>query len=329
MLSTLPQRTLRHAQLPPLRLDSGTVIQQPVIAYHLDGTLDTQRDNVIVVLHALTGSADAAGDWWSGVIGPGAALDTNQWAVLSPNLLGSCYGSTGPRELDRNFPHITTRDIARSVAALLDTLRLPRVALLTGGSLGGMVALEFAASFPGRADCAAIFAAPAAQPASAIAWSHVQRRALEVAGHEGLALARQVAMLTYRTPAGLAERFGRRRGEGEPFAVQDWLSAHGVRFNQRFNQASYLTLMNAMDTHDLSRGGTGASERLRNAGAHLVGVAIPGDVFCPAEDVVSWVRSSGATLRTITSPHGHDAFLIEKEHVSNILREALQAGNKS
>ncbi len=316
-------RKLRYASLPPLPLDCGSVVPTPVIAYHLDGQLNARRDNLVVVLHALTGSADALGDWWAGIIGPGCPIDTDRWAVLAPNLLGSCYGSTGPADAGTNFPPITTRDIARGVAALLDALSLPRVALIVGGSLGGMVALEFVASFPGRAERAVVLAAPAAQPASAIAWSHLQRQALHVGGPEGLALARQVAMMTYRTPGGLAARFGRRRGLDGAFAVQEWLSAHGVRFNERFNRASYLSLMNAMDTHDVSRGGVGAGERLRNSGTRLVGVAIPDDVFCPADEVVSWVRSAGATLRSIVSTHGHDAFLIEKEAVGRILSEAL------
>ena len=230
-------RPLHRAKLPPLPLESGAVLRQATLAYHLDGAVSAARDNVVVVLHALTGSADASGDWWRGLIGPGAAIDTRVHAVLAPNLLGSCYGSSGPALEGDDFPAITTRDQARAVAVLLEQLGIERVALVTGGSLGGMVALEFVASFPGRAARAAVFAAPAAQSASAIAWVHVQREALRIGGREGLALARQVAMITYRTANELAGRFGRRRDATGEFGVQSWLVAHGTRLEARFNLA--------------------------------------------------------------------------------------------
>lgn len=319
-----PERPLRFAQLPPLPLDGGAVLPHPTVAYHLDGTVNAARDNVVLVLHALTGSADAAGDWWKGLIGPGCALDTDRYAVLSPNLLGSCYGTTGPAPGER-FPALTTRDQARAVGVLLETLGVARVALVTGGSLGGMVALEFVATFPGRAARAAVLAAPAAQPAVAIGWSHVQREAIRVGGAGGLRLAREVAMLTYRAPAGLEERFGRLRGGAGAYAVQEWLAAHGRRLDARFSVASYLALLDAMDAHDIGRDRGGIGERLRESGTALTGVGIPGDLFAPAEEVERWVRAAGGTYRTIESAHGHDAFLIETAQVAALLREALGA----
>ena len=318
------ERPLRFAQLPPLPLECGEWIQHPTIAYHLDGDLSPRRDNVILVLHALTGSADAAGDWWSGLIGPGCVLDTRRFAVLSPNLIGSCYGSSGPSAGGAPFPAVTTRDQARAIAVLLESLGVSRVALATGGSLGGMVALEFVASFPGRADAAVVFAAPASQSAAAIGWVHVQREALRLGGESGLALARQVAMLTYRTAAGLRGRFGRIRGVGGAFSVQEWLRAHGARLDARFDRASYETLLDAMDTHDVGRGRGGVGERLRESGAAIIGVGIPGDLFYPADEVEEWVQAAGGTFRTLLSEHGHDAFLIEREKVGRILADALQ-----
>lgn len=316
-------RPLRFAQLPPLPLDCGTVLRAATVAYHLDGALSPRCDNVVVVLHALTGSADAAGEWWRGIIGPGCALDTDRFAVLAPNLLGSCYGSSGPTHEAEGFPAISTRDMARAVGVLLESLGIPQVALITGGSLGGMVALEFVATFPGRVGRAVVFAAPAAQTAAAIGWVHVQREALRVGGTAGLALARQVAMLTYRTPDGLRERFGRLRGERSAFAVQEWLSGHGARLDARFSRASYLALLDAMDSHDVARARGGVGERLRESGTRLTGVGIPGDAFYPVEEVEDWVRAAGGRFRTITSPHGHDAFLIERQRVASILEEAL------
>lgn len=320
---TESSRPLRFAQLPPFPLECGEQLPHATMAYHLDGELNAARDNVVVLLHALTGSADAVGDWWCGVAGPGCPIDTERWAVLSPNLLGSCYGSSGPSEGGARFPAVSTRDMARAVGVLLEQLRIPRVALVTGGSLGGMVALEFVATFPGRAEAAVVFAAPAVQSAASIGWVHVQREALRVGGIEGLALARQVAMLTYRTPAGLRGRFGRLRGAGGTFSVQQWLLSHGARLDARFDRASYAALLDAMDAHDVGRGRGGVGERLRESGTALTGVGIPGDLFYPAEEVREWVESAGGTYRTITSEHGHDAFLIEKGRVGAILTEAL------
>ncbi len=322
-MPTTETRQLRFAQLPSLPLDCGEVLPHATMAYHLDGTLAPRRDNVVLVLHALTGSADALGDWWKGLIGPGCAIDTDRFAVLSPNLLGSCYGSSGPSTSGGRFPALTTRDQARAIGVLLESLGIARVTLATGGSLGGMVALEFVSTFPGRTERAAVFAAPAATPAVAIGWSHVQREALRIGGAEGLQLARQVAMLTYRTPTGLRGRFGRLRGAHGTFSVQEWLWAHGAKLDARFDRASYLTLLDAMDTHDIGRGRGGIAERLRESGTVLTGVGIPGDLFAPAEDVAEWVDAAGGTYRAIDSEHGHDAFLIEKDRVAAILREAL------
>lgn len=312
----------RRAVLPPLPLECGRTLRQPVVAYHLEGELSPARDNVVLVLHPLTGSGDAAGDWWRGLIGPGLALDTARHAVLSPNLLGSCYGSSGPAG-DPTFPPVTTRDQARAVGVLLETLGIPRVTLVTGGSLGGMVALEFVATFPGRARAAAVFAAPAAQGAAAIAWVHLQREALRTAGTDGLALARQVAMLSYRTHGGLETRFGRRAAGGDAFDVQRWLRGHGEKLVARFDAAAYLALLDAMDRHDVGRGRGGVGERLRGSGTAITGVGIPGDLLYPADEVAAWVAEAGGQYRTIHSPHGHDAFLIEREQVAQVLRDVL------
>jgi homoserine O-acetyltransferase len=168
-----------------------------------------------------------------------------------------------------------------------------------------------------------VFAAPAAQPAIAIGWSHVQREALRIGGQEGLQLARQVAMLTYRTSIGLRGRFGRLRGTRGAFSVQEWLWAHGARLDARFDRASYLALLDVMDTHDVGRGRGGIGERLRESGTALTGIAIPGDLFAPPEDVQDWVLAAGGTYRIIDSEHGHDAFLIEKARVGDLLRESL------
>jgi homoserine O-acetyltransferase len=218
---------------------------------------------------------------------------------------------------------LTVRDQARAVALLLEHLRIDSVVAVIGGSLGGMVALEFAASFPGRAAQAVVFAAGARLGAGALGWSAVQRRALAIGGAEGLALAREIAMLTYRTPLGLDKRFGRRRGTAERFAIHDWLRAHGRRLEARMDAATYAYLIDVMDTHDVGLGRGGAGERLRSSGTRFTGVGITGDLFTLPQEVREWVRAAGGAYRTIESEHGHDAFLIETTQVGAILRDAL------
>lgn len=321
--STETPRSLRRLTLPPLPLVAGGELRAATVAYHLDGRVSSRRDNVILVLHPLTGSADAAGDWWRALIGPEHAIDTGEWAVLAPNLLGSCYGSSGPSTHSDAFPKLSLRDQARVLAVLLEQLGIASVAAVIGGSLGGMLALEFAASFPGRAAQAVVFAAPARLGAAAIGWSAVQRRALAIGGEQGLALAREIAMLTYRTAAGLDRRFGRCRGDAEPFAVQDWLRAHGRRLEARMDAATYAYLLDVMDSHDVGAGRGGAGERLRASGTRFTGVGITSDIFCPPQEVRDWVRAAGGAYRTIESEHGHDAFLLETAQVAAILRDAL------
>jgi homoserine O-acetyltransferase len=313
------ERRLREQHLPGLELESGEVLTDVVQAYHLDGALSPARDNLVVVFHALTGSADAVGDWWSGVVGPGRAIDTDRWAVLCTNLLGSCYG-TRFRGPDR--PRITPRDQVRLIHSLVDELGVGSVALATGGSLGGMVALEWAASFPDLTRSTVVFAAPAAHTAAAIGWNHVQRRAILQGGEDGLALARMVAMMTYRTPREFELRFGRER-QAEGYAVESYLSYQGDKLVRRFDVESYLALMGAMDAHDVGRGRGGVAAALRPVSGRLVGVGIPGDVLYPVDDVRRWVDAVGGEYRSIDSVHGHDAFLIELDQVGAILTEAL------
>lgn len=313
----------RSVVLPPVPLDCGAVLPAPRVAFHAHGRLDADRSNLVLVLHALTGSADAAGEWWSGLIGPGLAIDTQRHAVLAPNLLGSCYGSAGPRDGGDAFPPLTTRDQARAIGVLLQLLDLPGVALVVGGSLGGMVALEFAASFPGRASRALVFAAPAQQTAWGLGWNALQRALVRERGAAGLELARAAAMLTYRAVDGLEKRFGRQRNAEGEHEIASWLRAHGTRFRARFDAASYLALLDAMDTHDVARAGNGVGSRLRASGTRLTGVGIPGDVLYPPSVVQSWVRAAGGSYAEIHSEHGHDAFLLEKAQVAALLQAEL------
>lgn len=317
-------RTLRSQHLPSFTLESGEVLTDVVQAYHLDGELNAERDNLVMVFHALTGSADAVGDWWGSIIGPGRPVDTERYAVLCTNLLGSCYGTTFRRaQPSAELPTITPRDQVRLIHALVETLEVPSVALTVGGSLGGMVGLEWAASYPGLTRCTVALAAPAAHTASAIGWNHIQRLAISLGTEKGLEVARMVGMMTYRTPAEFELRFGRDRGP-DGFQVESYLNHQGRKLQRRFDVASYLMLMGAMDAHDVGRERGGLEQALRPVRGRLVGVGIPGDILYTDADVRAWTDAVGAEYRSIESIHGHDAFLIEVDQVAAILTAALE-----
>jgi homoserine O-acetyltransferase/O-succinyltransferase len=320
-----PARYRRVQLLDRFELESGEVLRHVEQAYFLDGTLNEARDNLVVVFHALTGSADAMGDWWRDIVGPNRTIDTNRYAVLCTNLLGSCYGTTGPSDPARRpFPAVTTRDMARLVGQLVEWLDVPSVALAIGGSLGGMVTMEFAATYPGLVRNVVVLAAPAEHPASAIAWSHIQRRAIAAAGDDGLEIARMIAMMTYRTAGELADRFGRDEHEAGGFAVERYLSRQGEKLRARFDVHTYLTLLDAMDSHDVGRGRGGVASALSPVKGKIIGVGIPGDLlYDPLLDVRRWTEVAGAEYREIESPKGHDGFLLEGAQVSALLREVL------
>lgn len=323
---TTGARAIRAISVPSFRFESGDVLRDLRQSYFLDGTLNSRRDNLVIVFHALTGSADAAGDWWSGIIGPGQALDTNQWAVLAPNLLGGCYGTSGPADVaPRKFPPVTPRDQARFASLLLDVVGASGVALATGGSLGGMVALEWSALHAARTRATAVFAAPAAHTAHAIAWNTVQRSCLDAAGDAGLAVARQVSMIAFRSEREFERRFGRSVMPDGRFSVSSYLQHHGEKLAGRFDPASYRALLDAMDAHDIGRGRGGVARALQPLRGALYAVGIPGDQLYSADVVRQWAQEAGAEYRELRSDHGHDAFLLEQEQVGAIIREALDA----
>jgi homoserine O-acetyltransferase len=294
---------------------------------------EADGSNVLLFFHALTGEPDPA-SWWPGLVGPGRLLDTRRWALVAPDLV--------PAEIPT--PHLTTRAMAGVASALLDQLGVPRVRMAVGGSVGGMVALEWAATWPTRADQVVVFAAPAVHPAHATGWNHLQRQLLALGAEsgregEGLALARVAAMLTYRTPEELDRRFGAaRRDDGLP-QVASWLDHHGTRLVERFSPGRYRALLDAMDHHDVGRDRGGVATALSRVRARLHGVGIPGDLLYPAETVRSWVEAaatgSGAAgspvprYHEIHSTRGHDAFLLEEDQVGGILENALlEEGNR-
>jgi len=310
-----------------------------MVAYRHDGVPIGEGRQVLVV-HALTGSADAAGDWWAPLIGPGQVLDTDKYGVICMNLLGGRYGTSGPvsrnpvtgRPYGRAFPRVTVRDQARAQWRLLDALGIGKLALAVGGSVGGMVALEVALERPGEISRVVPIAAPARIGQLAVGWDHIQLEIVDRLGMDGLDLARQLAITTYRSEIDFEQRFtGRAEPDGTP-SVVSYLRHQGRKLLERFDENTYRTLVLAMDGHDVGRGRSGlvaALQKLAAYGTRLTGVGIEGDILYGTNQVQAMVESAtaagmDAVYREILSTKGHDAFLVEWDQLKTILTEALK-----
>jgi homoserine O-acetyltransferase len=320
-------------------LESGAILPDLVVAYRHDG-VPIGEGRQILVVHALTGSADAAGDWWAPLIGPGQVLDTDKYGVICMNLLGGRYGTSGPvsrnpvtgKPYGRAFPRVTVRDQARAQWRLLDALGIGKLALAVGGSVGGMVALEVALERPGEISRVVPIAAPARIGQLALGWDSIQLEILDKLGLEGLDLARQLAMTTYRGEVDFEQRFaGRVEPDGTP-SIVSYLRHQGRKLLERFDEDTYRTLVWAMDSHDIGRGrggGVAALQRLAAYGTRLTGVGIESDILFGTNQVREMVEAAStsgmdAVYREIHSIKGHDAFLVEWDQMATLLAEALK-----
>jgi homoserine O-acetyltransferase len=342
-----------------LLLESGRTLAGPTLHYAVYGRLNAARDNAVLVCHALSGSA-LVGSWWPEIFAPGAVLSLNNDFVICINMLGSCYGSTGPGSVDRetgeiygpDFPLVSVRDNVRAQARLLDSLGIRRLRLVLGGSLGGMQALDWSILFPERVQRGLIIAV---SPLSAmgLALNHLQRQAIQhdpdwAGGHylpqrppsRGLALARQIGMLSYKSAELFDERFGRnpnRNGEdpwglddrgggliGGRFDIAGYLDHQGERFIERFDANAYLAILRTMDTWDPLRGHISPMEAFGCIRARLSFVGISSDWLFPPDAVrhlALTIRAAGvqADYREMSSAHGHDAFLAEQVELVRLL----------
>ncbi|HEY1984893.1 MAG TPA: homoserine O-acetyltransferase [Terracidiphilus sp.] len=343
-----------------LLLECGRSLPGVTLHYAVYGRLNAARDNAVLVCHALSGSA-LVGSWWPEVFAPGAVLSLEHDFVICINMLGSCYGSTGPGTVNpetgaiygSDFPLISIRDNVRAQAQLLDSLGIQRLRLVMGGSIGGMQAFEWTVLFPDRVQRALIIAV-APLSAMGIALNHLQRQAIQgdpdwAGGNylpqrppkQGLGLARQIAMLSYKSPGLFQERFGRnpnRTGEdpwcldndgggltGGRFDIAGYLDVQGQRFQERFDANAYLAILRTMDTWDPLRGHASAAELFGRIRAQISFVGISSDWLFPPEavrDFACAIRDAGvaADYREMNSAHGHDAFLAEQAELVRLLQ---------
>ena len=355
----------RFTGIGSLRLETGQTLPDVQVAFETWGTLSARRDNAVLVLHALTGDSHAAGPaaqghptpgWWDGMIGPGRPLDTDRLFVVVPNVLGGCQGTTGPastapdgRVWGSRFPYLTVRDQVAAEARLADVLGIDSWALVVGGSMGGMRALEWAVTEPDRVQRAFVLAACAAATADQIAWCAPQLAAIRsdprFRGGDyydaplgdgpaaGLGVARRIAHVTYRSALELDARFGRSPQPGEEplggsgrYAVESYLDHHADKLVDRFDANSYVVLTEAMSSHDVGRGRGGVPAALHRVRAECVVAAIDSDRLYPvrlSQDIVEHLPGRSRDVEVIASPYGHDGFLVETAAVGALLRDLL------
>lgn len=360
----------------PLTLELGGRLGPIDVEYETYGVLSAAKDNVVLVAHALSGDAHAAGwdknaestgrlwrtrkpGWWEAIIGPGKAIDTNRYFVICPNVLGSCYGTTGPSSIDPatgkpyglRFPKVTVGDWVQLHGLLLDALGIERVSAIVGGSLGGQQALEMALRFPDRVERAVVLAANARLSAQGLAFNAVGRYCIlndpnfaggDYYGHDlpgsGLAAARMLAHITYLSDEGMHRKFGRRLqgdrpapdgGFGIEFAVESYLDYQGRSFVERFDANSYLFITRAMDYYDASVWGDGdLTEACRRIKARVLVVSFDSDWLYPPEAcrelALALVKTGKqASYASVSSPYGHDSFLVESRTVGRLVNSFL------
>ncbi len=352
----------------PLALDGGGALAPVEIAYETYGALDADASNALLVAHALTGDQHIASPhpvtgkpgWWERMVGSGRPIDTDRFCVVCANVIGSCMGSSGPGSLAADgkpyamrFPVITIRDMVRAQALLLDHLGIERVAAVVGGSMGGMQALSWAATFPERVRSAIVIAATARHSAQNIAFHEVGRQAVMAdpawrggdydangaAPSAGLAVARMAAHITYLSEAGLTEKFGRRLqardaksfGFDADFQVESYLRHQGLSFTDRFDANAYLYITRAMDYFDLAEEHGGVlANAFRGSKTRFCLISFDTDWLYPTAEsraVVHALNAAGApaSFVELSAPFGHDSFLLDVPALDRVVAGFLEA----
>jgi homoserine O-acetyltransferase/O-succinyltransferase len=344
-----------------LALEFGGRLAEITVAYERWGTLNAERSNGVLVLHALTMDSHASGPagpghvaagWWDGLIGPGLPLDTDRYFVVCPNVLGGCQGTTGPASrgpdgaaYGSRFPIITIRDQVAVEAGLADALGIGAWAGVVGGSMGGMRVLEWCIGYPERVRRAVVLAVGAAATAEQIALCSLQIRAIRndpafaggdyyakgVYPVDGLSLARGIGQVTYRTASELQSRFGRSaEAEEDPlkggrFAVESYLEYHGNKLVERFDPNSYIVLSEAMNHHDVGRERGGLARALGRVEADVTVAGIASDRLYPVElqEELGRLLPGDRPVAVVQSAFGHDGFLLETEQIGAVIAATL------
>jgi homoserine O-acetyltransferase/O-succinyltransferase len=347
-----------------LPLESGEKIAPVTIAYETYGVLNRQRSNAVLLLHALSGDAHAAGihkgendpGWWDSMVGPGKALDTNKYFLICSNVLGGCKGSTGPGSINPktgkpyglDFPLISINDMVECQLRLVDSFGIRSLLTVVGGSMGGMQALSWLVKHPQKIRSAILIATAARHNPQQIAFNEVGRQAIMADPHwksgnyyegplpaKGLAVARMVGHITYMSDASMTEKFGRtRKNDVQPFKftadfeVEGYLSYRGHSFVKRFDANSYLYITKAMDNFDASDGRP-LQRALEGVKAKVMVIAFESDWLYPpyqSRDLVKACKLCGleATYCKIDSNYGHDAFLLEIDEETHLIGHFLK-----
>ena len=367
-MATVLASTSNSLQLPqPLRLDSGQVLERVVLAYETYGELKADKSNAVLIFHALTMDQHVASPhpitgkpgWWANSVGPGKVIDTDRFHVICANVIGGCMGSTGPasqaadgQSYGMRFPVITIRDMVRAQVALLDAFGIDRLHAVVGGSMGGMLALSFAANFPERAERVLAIATTARHSAQNIAFHEVGRQAImadpnwQGGGYygtgktpdKGLAVARMAAHITYLSEAGLTEKFGRRLQNREAksfgfdadFQVESYLRHQGIIFTDRFDANSYLYITRAMDYFDLAEEHGGRlADAFAGCTARFCLVSFDTDWLYPTAEsriIVHALNAAAAPVSFVelSAPYGHDSFLLDVPALDRVVKGFLE-----
>ncbi|MBI3135289.1 MAG: homoserine O-acetyltransferase [Bacteroidetes bacterium] len=314
------------------QLESGKVLPELTIAYSDYGPRDARR--IIWVCHALSGSAQVI-DWWPGLVGKDRLFDPESDRVICANVLGSCYGTSGPVDLDypAEFPEVTIKDFVKAHQLLADELKLKKIDVLIGASLGGQQAVEWAVEQPARFDQLILIATNAHHSPYGIAFNEAQRLALKSdltfglknGGKEGLKAARAIAMLSYRSYTDFELKQSEDSLKSTGYKAASYVRYQGEKFVDRFNPYSYNLLTKAMDSHDVRRGrSTSLQQVLEQIQARTLVVGIDSDTLFPiSEQQQLAAHIPGAEFGLIESPHGHDSFLIDYDKLNKLLSEFL------